>query len=107
MNQLAPCFASAVAPRAMAVASTNRLLQSDGYTAGELHGQLQANEFDQRGGMARVGVEGSQQERAVNSELFGRRASARACCLLSPTVDRGRACARRSAGLLAVHIRLC
>ena len=61
--------------RSRAVMAASGMCCRDGYTAGELYNQLQPHEFDQRGGMARVGIEGSQQERAVNSELFGRRAS--------------------------------
>ena len=49
-------------------------LSREGTTASQLYDQLRPHEFDQRGGMARVAVEGTQQERAVNSELFGRRA---------------------------------
>lgn len=43
-----------------------------GFKAGDLYRQLDPAEFDQKGGMARVAVEGSHQERIVNAELFGR-----------------------------------
>ena len=49
--------------------------------AAEVFQQLAPPEFDQKGGVARVAVEGSQQERAANAELFARRAAGN-CFLL-------------------------